>query len=110
MKKGFSFGSEARLEQMTRGAVVVSSGLDGSCVLRLRNGRLVRVSRLPAWRGWLGVLLSRAMVLLFPRTGAGGPPVVFGPVLVRSIGRNPAGKPVRHTPNLGDCERNAAGF
>lgn len=110
MKDECSFGSEARLEEMTRGAVVVSSGLDGSCVLRLRNGRLVRVSRLPVWRAWLGVLLFRATALLFPRAGAGVSPVMFASVVVRPIGRKPATRPGNHTANLGDCERNAAGF
>ena len=108
MRTGLPIANEAWLEAMTRGAVLVSADRNGTWVLRLRHGRLVRLSRLPAWRAFLETLISRALLPFFCRSGMGPRPTLrVGSIAIRFIGRQSARA---HALPQGDCASNAAGF
>ena len=71
-------GKERLLEEMTRGAVGVSADGYGSCVLRLRDGRVVQVARFPVWRTFLRMFASRARLLFFQREDIGDGSTLMG--------------------------------
>jgi hypothetical protein len=78
VKKGTALENDAWFEKVTRGAVVVCAGRDGSCLLRLRDGRLLEVTRLSAWRGVIRNGLSRAEALFDPQRRRFCGPLLMG--------------------------------